>query len=88
MKPQFGDIEVAKLLENVLALCRVRIQSKQLKIDTVIDAIISTVSIDVELMEQALQGLMVNAIEASPAQGRLDVTCLKYDGKRYYWYQR
>ena len=71
MKPQFANIEVKKLLENVLELCRVRIQSKQLHVDTEIEADISTVAIDVELMEQALQGLIVNAIEASPAQGRL-----------------
>ena len=71
MKPQFTTVEVGKLLENVLDLCHVRIQSKQLNVDSEIAANISTVSVDVELMEQALQGLIVNAIEASPPHSRL-----------------
>ena len=71
MKPQFSEVVLQKLIDNVLELCRLRYEKKQLEVvvDRVADS--KTVWLDVELMEQALQGLLVNAIEASPPRGRL-----------------
>ncbi len=77
MKPQFSDANLPKLLEGILALCRLRIDQKQLRSTTEIDAKFSTIAIDIELMEQALQGIIVNAIEASPAQGSLTLRVLE-----------
>lgn len=76
MKPQFANVDLKKLLENVLNLCRVRIDSKQLHVDWEFDSSIGSIAIDVELMEQALQGLFMNAIEASTAKGRLRLRAL------------
>ena len=71
MKPRFSAVDLNKLLDNVLDLCRLRIDKKQLTVDRQGDTSARCVSLDVELMEQALQGLIVNAIEASPPQGKL-----------------
>lgn len=73
MKPQFANVDLNKLLENVLILCRVRIEDKQLNVDKDFDSNVESIAVDVELMEQALQGLIVNAIEASPSKGTLSV---------------
>jgi signal transduction histidine kinase len=73
MKPQFTNVELKKLLQNVLNLCQVRIADKQLSVDLEIDSTISSIFVDVDLIEQALQGLIVNAIEASPSNGLLSV---------------
>jgi signal transduction histidine kinase len=71
MKPQLSAVDLNKLLDSVLHLCRLRIDNKQLSVDRAGDPAATGVSLDVELMEQALQGLIVNAIEASPPQGKL-----------------
>jgi signal transduction histidine kinase len=68
MRPNFSDVELRHILDNVVGLCRLRIEQKHLHIvregdDRVI------VMLDIELIEQALQGLIVNAVEASPEGG-------------------
>jgi signal transduction histidine kinase len=59
------------VLDNVLDLCRLRIEQKSLTVVREGDDVELFVSLDIELMEQALQGLIVNAIEASPEHGNL-----------------
>ena len=70
MKPNFADVEMNRVLENVLGLCRLRIEQKKLQVVREGDERVA-VSLDLELIEQALQGLLVNAIEASPEGGRV-----------------
>ena len=76
MQPQFSEVDLRKMLASVLALCRVRIEHKKLRVALDIDANLTTISVDIELLEQALQGLIVNAIEASPVQGRLTLRAM------------
>ena len=66
MKPNFSRIELRGVLDNVFDLCRLRIEEKNLTVVRDDGEAGLIVSLDVELMEQALQGLIVNAIEASP----------------------
>ncbi len=73
MKPSFTRTELRRLLDNVLDLCRLRIGQKDLTVVRDGDDVDLFVSLDIELMEQALQGLIVNAIEASPEKARLNL---------------
>jgi signal transduction histidine kinase len=65
MRPNFANIELHQVLANVLALCRLRIEQKNLRVVREGDDHV-VVALDIELIEQALQGLLVNAVEASP----------------------
>ena len=80
MQPNFTRVELRRVLDNVLDLCRLRIEQKSLTVMREGDDVGLLVSLDIELMEQALQGLIVNAIEASPEQGRLTVRVASNDG--------
>lgn len=71
MKPNFTRVEVRRLLDNVLNLSRIHIEQKSLIVTREEGAAELFASLDIELMEQALQGLIVNAIEASPEHGNL-----------------
>lgn len=71
MRPNFTRVELRRVLDNVLDLCRLRIEQKSLTVTREGDDPELLVSLDIELMEQALQGLIVNAIEASPEHGNL-----------------
>ena len=69
MKPSFSVIAADTLMEDVLSLSRRRIEEKFLMIDRVGWGQGVTLAVDVELMEQALHGLLSNAIDASPDRG-------------------
>ena len=71
MQPNFTRVELRRVLDNVLDLCRLRIEQRRLTVMREGDDVELFVAFDIELMEQALQGLIVNAIEASPEQGAL-----------------
>ena len=77
MKPNFAKVQLRQVLDNVLSLCRLRIEQKQLSVVHEGDDSIS-LSLDIELMEQALQGLIVNAVEASPNRGTLTLRVINY----------
>ena len=73
LKPSFSVVMAQSLLDNVLELSRLRMEEKALSV--VREGWLPPINfmIDVEHMEQALHGLVVNAIDASPQQGRLTV---------------
>jgi signal transduction histidine kinase len=70
MRPNFTQIELRQVLDNVLKLCRLRVEQKNLIVMREGDDR-AVVTLDIELIEQALQGLIVNAVEASPEGGRI-----------------
>lgn len=73
LKPRLSRVPVTTLLEAVCSLLRTRLEER--RIDLVRDPWDETLSVDVDadLMEQALYGLLSNAIDASPPAARLRV---------------
>jgi signal transduction histidine kinase len=78
MKPNFARVELRLVLDNVINLCRLRIEQKSLTMTREGDDRIM-LSLDIELIEQALQGLLVNAIEASPEYARVELRITRGD---------
>ncbi len=76
MRPIFSGVELHQLLSNVLDLCRMRIEEKHLIVVREGEDRVK-VMLDTELVEQALQGLIVNAIEASPESGRITLRVVR-----------
>ncbi len=71
LKPSFSVVMVQSLADNVLELSRTRIEEKMLiVVREGWDEQVNFMA-DVELIEQALHGLVANAIDASPERGRL-----------------
>ncbi len=65
--------KLQQLVDNVLELLKPRLAEKEINVvrrgwnDRI------EIALDVQLMEQALHGLLVNAIDASPHQGKLEI---------------
>jgi signal transduction histidine kinase len=74
LKPHPVGCRITDLLDGAVATCAVKIDEKQLRIDRsgVDDGL--TLQADVDLVEQALHGLISNAIEASPTGADIRLT--------------
>lgn len=64
--PRFQTVEIAALLDNVLALAGHGVRGKAVHFDRRIEPGLPCVECDPEQLEQVLLNLMINAIEASP----------------------
>lgn len=70
LQPQRVPCHIPQLVDDVLKLVQARLDEKQISVDREGWAQPS-VLLDPQLMEQALHGLLVNALDASPHRGRL-----------------
>lgn len=74
LKPNKRKVTVANLLLSPLRLLKPRFEEKQIKVRKIDWDAELAVEVDPDLMEQALYGLMNNAVEASPRDGSLTIT--------------
>ena len=66
LQPVFTDISIVTLLDAALELLQGKISEKGMVVRREYRNLSSTLKVDPDLMEQAVYGLMANAIEASP----------------------
>ena len=73
LEPNLINVEASKLVDAVLEVLRNKIKEK--KINVIKDGWENSVSLNVDpdLMEQAIYGLLANAIDASPESGVLEI---------------
>jgi len=73
LKAQRSLCKLPQLVDNVLELLKPRLAEKEIQVvrqgwDGQIE-----IALDVQLVEQALHGLLANAMDASPRQGKLEI---------------
>lgn len=73
LAPQRSPCKLSALLDNVAQMLQPKFEQKELKLHREGWAEDREVRVDPQLIEQALQGLLSNAIEASPTAGRVSV---------------
>lgn len=73
LKPRLRRVQLGELVEAALAVSRARIAEKGLDVQREFTGADVNVDADPDLMEQALAGLVANAVDASPAGATLRV---------------
>lgn len=71
LKPRLAPVQLSSLIDNAVELLKPRIAAKNLRVTRHGWKSAGVVQADAELLEQALHGLLLNAVEASPVQGTL-----------------
>ena len=66
LKPVFRDVRVVALLDAALELLKGKISEKGMIVKQEYQGLSTSLKVDPDLMEQAVYGLMANAIDASP----------------------
>lgn len=74
LKPNKRQVELYQLLDSPLQLLKDKIEQKQIQVTLDCQEEGWPVLVDPDLMEQALYGLMANAIDASDKEARLMIT--------------
>jgi signal transduction histidine kinase len=73
LRPHPVRVPLATLVQGALAPLQDRLAEKAVRVDSRIDPAGAEVSVDLDLMEQALYGLLLNAVDASPPAGTVTV---------------
>ena len=81
LKPRPRVMQATALLDAVVHLCQSRLQEKHLRIECEPWDTAVRVEVDSDLMEQALYGLLGNAVEASPVGAWLRLSVFNEDGE-------
>ena len=73
LKPYRIMAPISSIVNNALRLLQPKLEAKGIHVVQADCAEEPEVSVDVDLMEQALYGLLLNAVDASPSGGRLTI---------------
>jgi signal transduction histidine kinase len=74
LKPHRGTTYLSALVNSALRLLQPKLEAKGMRLMTAGYEQEPEVGVDVDLMEQALYGLLMNAVDASPPGGTLTIT--------------
>lgn len=74
LKPQRRPAQLSQIIDASLRLLKPKLEEKSLVTDVQVPIGESSVNVDVDLLEQALFGLLGNAVEASPQGGCLRIS--------------
>ena len=80
LKPSFRQVRAGTLFEAVQAILRSKLQEKHISVERVNWQEDRELKVDPDLMEQALSGLLANAIDASPPHSRVQVEFAREPG--------
>lgn len=81
LQPSFRTMKAGEMIEAVQDILRPKLQEKRLRVERVNWHEDMTLRVDPDLMEQALSGLLANAIEASPPGSSISVTFARAPGR-------
>ena len=74
LKPIFTKVKAGRLVDAALVLLKTRMEEKNMTVDRQGWVHDELLHVDPDLMEQALYGLLVNAVDASPGESVLTVS--------------
>ncbi len=80
LQAQRSSCKLPKLMDNVLEILKPRLIEKGIGVERRGWNLQTEVALDVQLMEQALHGLLANAVDASPQHGTLDLRIVETRG--------
>lgn len=81
LKPNFRTTTASALIEGALTVLKPKLEEKKLQIQRKGWDQDRELKVDPDLMEQALSGLLANAIDASPQSGTVTITFTKSNGR-------
>lgn len=73
LKPSFNTMDIKPILERAIELIRRDVSLKKIKLNVTISENLPKVNIDEHLISQTFLNILLNAIDAMPAGGALDV---------------
>lgn len=79
----YSSININQLIEEVLILINTSHRSNNIDIELSLDHQLPTLYLDKELMKQALLNLIINAIQAIPAQGIIQISTKLSSNQKY-----
>ncbi|MCX8712265.1 MULTISPECIES: two-component system sensor histidine kinase AtoS [unclassified Gilliamella] len=79
----YSSININHLIEEVLILINTSHRSNNIDIELSLDHQLSTLYLDKELIKQALLNLIINAIQAIPAQGIIQISTKLSSNQKY-----
>lgn len=79
----YSSININHLIEEVLILINTSHRSNNIDIELSLDHQLPTLYLDKELMKQALLNLIINAIQAIPAQGIIQISTKLSSNQKY-----
>lgn len=79
----YSSININHLIEEVLILINTSHRSNNIDIELSLDQQLPTLYLDKELMKQALLNLIINAIQAIPAQGIIQISTKLSSNQKY-----
>ena len=74
LEPDLKTLRVVELVDAALAPLQARLDARSITVKRENWSLPARVRVDPDLMEQAIYGLLVNAVDASPARGELRVS--------------
>ena len=74
LEPNLKEARVVELVDAALELLQDRLEARSIKVKRVNWTLPARVEVDPDLMEQAIYGLLANAVDASPEHGELRVS--------------
>lgn len=80
LQPNRTEVDAAALFDTVTALARDRLDARRLSVRRIGWGQNGTLDIDLQFVEQALLGLLNNAIDASPADGVIELRFVHANG--------
>lgn len=80
LKPQYAAANLRQLVDGALALLQIKLKEKAILVNIAgCDDIVFNA--DIHLMEQAIYNLLLNAIDASPVKGSIDIIGMRQDDR-------
>lgn len=79
LKPNHTQVKAWKLINAALGLLKNKMTEKDIEVIKAGNDISQTLSVDPDLMEQAIYSLLANAVDASPTSSTIKISLLKTD---------
>ncbi|RMF92534.1 MAG: GAF domain-containing protein [Candidatus Schekmanbacteria bacterium] len=72
-KPKFAEENLSELLEDIVFLCENQIKKKNIQVEKRYDVNLKSVNVDKEQIKQVFLNIILNAIDATPENGKIKI---------------